>query len=39
MSTQSVQDLVGSPLTMEKRGDTLVFTNAPSRDELLKIKT
>lgn len=38
MSTQSVQDLVGSPLTMEKRGDTLVFTNAPSRDELLKIK-
>jgi len=39
MSTQSVQDLVGSPLTSEKKGDTLVFTNAPSRDELLKIKT
>ena len=39
MSTQSVQDLVGSPLTTEKKGDTLVFTNAPSRDELLKIKT
>ncbi len=38
MSTQSVQDLVGSPLTTEKRGDTLVFTNAPSRDEMLKIK-
>lgn len=38
MSTQSVQDLVGSPLTTEKKGDTLVFTNAPSRDELLKIK-
>ena len=38
MSTQSVQDLVGSPLTTEKRGDTLVFTNAPSRSEMLKIK-
>ena len=36
MSTQSVQDLVGTPFTTVKKGDTLVFTNAPSREEMKK---